>query len=142
MDSSIVGTYRSNFSVDGFFVTKIYLNSDSTFNYRMRGDLIYDTSIGRYTTDKKYLFLVHDDFPVDSNEYKKHDKESYMVMYSLNYSRHRNDIMRYLIGKNKLFICDSSGRVVKKKYGYSKYRQYLLFGKHWYKRRYYLLRQN
>lgn len=85
---------------------------------------------------------MHDIFPIDSNEYKKYGKESYMAMYSLSYNRHLNDTMRYLIGNNKLLVCDTSGRAVKKQFGYSKRRQYLLFGKHWYKRRYYLLRQD
>ena len=44
------------------------------------------------------------------------------------------------IGHNKLFVCDSTDNVVRKQFGYSKRRQYLLFGKHWYKRQYYLKR--
>jgi hypothetical protein len=139
-ERNIAGRYKSNFAVHGFFGTSIYLNSDSSFNYRMSGDLSYDTSIGHYTINGKYLELVHQEYPLDSAEYLK-NREGYMLMYSLSYNRHLNDTTRYVIGNAKLFSTDSTGRKVSKKFGYSKQRQYFLFGKHWYEKRYFLKKQ-
>jgi hypothetical protein len=137
---SISGKYRSNFAVHGFFVTRINLNNDSTFGYRMSGDLMSDTSNGRYKFDHNYVILYHEPFRHDTSEYEKYGKEAVLLSHALSTNNHLKSPGRYLIGHNKLFVCDSNGTVIKKQFGYSKWRQYLLFGKHWYKRRYYLMR--
>jgi hypothetical protein len=137
---SISGKYRSNFAVHGFFVTRINLNNDSTFGFRMSGDLMFDTSNGHYKLDDNYVILYHEPFKPDTSEYEKYGKESVLLSYALSTNNHLKSPGKYLLGHNKLFVCDSNGTVIKKQFGYSKRRQYVLFGKHWYKRRYYLKR--
>ena len=137
---NLAGKYRSNFVVHGFFVTRINLNADSTFGYRMSGDLIFDTSSGHYKIKKDYLILYHEPFNLDTVDYSKYGKEAVLLSNALSTNNHLNGPHRYVIGDNKLFVCDSSGKIVKKQFGYSKRRKYLLFGKHWYFRRYYLKR--
>jgi len=136
----IIGKYRSNFAVHGFFVTRINLNTDSTFGYRMSGDMMFDTSNGHYKVDKKYVVLSHQPFQPDTSEFEKYGKEAVLLSYALSTNKHLNSPENYVIGHNKLFVCDSTSNVVRKQFGYSKRRQYLFFGKHWYKRRYYLKR--
>ena len=64
---NVAGTYVSNFAVHGFFGTRINLNTDSTFGYRMRGDMMFDTSNGRYKVDGRYLVLYHEPFKPDTS---------------------------------------------------------------------------
>jgi len=136
----ISGKYRSNFAVHGFFVTRINLNIDSTFGYRMSGDMMFDTSNGHYRLNKKYVVLSHQPFQPDTSEYEKYGKEAVLLSYALSTNKHLTAPEKYVMGHNKLFVCDSIGNIVRKQFGYSKRRQYLFFGKHWYKRRYYLKR--
>ncbi len=138
--NDVSGKYRSNFAVHGFFVTRINLNTDSTFGYRMSGDLIFDTSNGHYKFEKNYVVLYHQPFKPDTSEYEKYGKEAVLLSYALSTNKHLNSPGKYLIGHNKLFVCDSNGNAIKKQFGHSKRRQYIIFGKHWYKRRYYLKR--
>ena len=137
---NVSGKYRSNFAVHGFFVTRINLNADSTFGYRMSGDMIFDTSNGHYRLDNKYLVITHQPFKRDTSEYGKYEKGNILLSSALSTNNHLKSSEKYVIGHNKLFVCDSNGNVVRKQFGYSKPRKYLFFGKHWYKRRYYLKR--
>lgn len=139
---NITGTYRSNFAVHGFFVTRINLKTDSTFGYRMSGDVIYDTSWGHYKITKDCLILSHEPFPPDTSEYAKFGKEAVIASPALSTSDHLNHPRKYIVGHKKIFVCDSTGNQMKKKFGYSRRRQYFIFGKHWYKRRYFLKRIN
>ncbi|MBS1562961.1 MAG: hypothetical protein JST39_01175 [Bacteroidetes bacterium] len=135
----VAGRYRSNFAVHGFLGTVINLNKDSSFGYRMRGDLIFDTSNGYYKLKDGYVILYHEPFKPDTSLYKIYGKESVLLTYALSY-HHPAGPEKYLASHKKLFVCDSTGKVIKKQFGYSKRRQFLVFGKHWYKRRYYLQR--
>ncbi len=80
---NISGKYRSNFAVHGFFVTRINLNTDSTFGYRMSGDLMFDTSNGHYRVGNKYVVLYHQAFQPDTSEYEKYGKEAVLLSYAL-----------------------------------------------------------
>ena len=64
---NISGTYRSNFADLGMFITKLTLKSDSSFEYRFRGDLIFDTATGRYNIENRKLILVYDSRPIDTS---------------------------------------------------------------------------
>ena len=136
----ISGIYGSNFAVNGFLGTRINLNKDSTFGFRMRGDMMFDTSNGHYEMNGRYIFLVHQPFQPDTSEYEKYGKDAVLLSYALSTNKHLKSAEKYMIGHRKLFVCDSNGHVVKKQFGYSKRKQYLLFGNHWYKRRYFLKR--
>ena len=135
---NISGKYRSKFPFHGFFVTQINLNADSTFSYRMSGDLIFDTSNGRYKFDKNYVTLYHEPFKIDTSEYEKYGKEAVLLSYAFSTNKHLNSPSKYLVGRNRLFVCDSIGNQIKKQFGHSKHKKYIFFGKHWYKKRYYL----
>jgi hypothetical protein len=137
---NIPGKYRSNFAVHGFFVTIVNLNKDLTFGYRMSGDMLFDTSNGHYRVDNKYIVLSHKPFQPDTSEYEKYGKDAVLLSYALSTNRHLISPEKYVIGHNKLFVCDSTNNIVRKQFGYSKRRHYIFFGKHWYKRRYYLNR--
>jgi hypothetical protein len=54
----LVGTYRSKFAVHGFFGTTIRLSQDSTFQYVFKGDLMYDSSTGRYQVHRDKVYLT------------------------------------------------------------------------------------
>lgn len=103
----------------------------------MRGDMMFDTSNGHYKVDNKYVVLYHESFKSDTSEYEKYGKEA-TLLSSLSTNKHLGNPENYLVGHQKLLVCDTSRRVVEKQFGYAKRRQFLLFGKHWYKRRYYL----
>jgi len=104
----------------------------------MRGDMMFDTSNGNYKVDNKYVILNHEPFKPDTSEYEKYGKDAVLLSQALSTNNHLGSREKYFLGHEKLFICDTSGRVIKKQFGYSKRRQFLLFGKHWYTRRYYL----
>jgi hypothetical protein len=137
---SLVGKYHSNFAVHGFFVTRINLNVDSSFGYRMSGDLIFDTSFGHYTVKDNCLVLYHEPFIPDTVGHPESEKGAILLTKALSTNNHLTGPEQYVAGRNKLFVCDSSGKVVKKQFGYSKRRKYLLFGQRWCFRRYYLKR--
>lgn len=134
------GIYWSKFAVGGSFVTKLELLSDSSFSYRTRGDMIFDTSNGRYAIEGKYLVLYHEPFKPDSVEVKKYGKEIVLSSYGLSINNHLAAPEKYLIKSDKLFICDQSGKVERRKYGRSRHKRFFIFGNNWFQMRYYLKR--
>lgn len=138
--NNIAGSYGSKFAVGGFFGTRINLNKDSTFGYRMRGDLMFDTSNGYYKFKDGYVILYHQPFQPPASDIQKYGKEAVLLSWALSTNKHLKHPEKYLARNGKLFFCDTTGKIVKKQFGYSKTRQYLIFGRHWYKRRYYLKR--
>ena len=102
--------------------------------------MMFDTSNGHYRVDNKYVALFHQPFQPDTSDYKKYRKEAVLLSYALSTNNYLKSSEKYVVEHNKLFVCDSIGNVVRKQFGYSKHRQYLFFGKHWYKRQYYLKR--
>ena len=140
--NGIAGTYRSNFAVHGFFVTRISLHADSTFGYRESGDMMFDTSNGHYKLEHKYLVLCHEPFKPNPAENQKYGKDAVLSAYALSTNKHLGRPEKYLVRHDKLFVSDTFGKVIKKQFGYSQRKQYLLFGKHWYKRQYYLKRDD
>jgi hypothetical protein len=136
---SIVGTYRSNFAVIGFFGTKINLMKDSTFGYRMRGDMMGDTANGKYRIQNHFLILTYDPPIVDTTLYSKYGKDAVVLSQALTNSSGRPK--QFYIGHNKLFVTDSLGNVYKKEQGLSRHKKYVFWGQHYMtKRKYYLKR--
>ena len=137
---NIAGVYRSNFAVAGFFVTKLTLNSDSTFGYRMRGDLSFDTANGNYKIDNRDLILFYSPPPIDTTVYYQDKKNGPVQVQPLTNSADRPK--KLYIKNNKLFLIDTSGNIKKTEQGLSKHRKYLFWGQYYYvnKRRYYLKR--
>ena len=136
---SIVGTYRSNFAVIGFFGTKINLMKDSTFGYRMRGDMMGDTANGKYRIHNHFLILTYDPPIIDTTLYSKYGKDAVVLSQALTSSLSRPK--QFYIGHNKLFVTDSLSNVYKKEQGFSRHKKYLFWGQHYMtKRKYYLKR--
>jgi hypothetical protein len=137
---NISGVYKSNFGVGGFFGTTVRLYSDSNFTFRMSGDLAYDTAAGHFQVYKKSLILIYKTLAIDTSLEYQTMKESFSIHEAITGNHNLREPTIYLIGNNKLFLIDKNGLKVKRQWGYSKHKKYLLFGKHWYMKRYYLRR--
>ena len=124
----ISGTYTSRFAVIGYFSTSIRLLSDSSFTYRERGDMMFDTSSGHYTVKGRYLILYHEPFKLDSTEVSKYGKEMVVSSYGLSINNHLAAPEKYLIKSDKLFVCNESGKVERRKYGRSRHKRFFIFG--------------
>lgn len=137
---NIAGTYRSKFAVNGFFGIRVNLNPDSTFNYRMSGDLVYDTAAGQFQIRQRVLILNYRPLSIDTTSEHAITEGSISVHEAITGNRNLHGPAKYIIGYHKLFLIDKNGYKLKRQWGYSKCRRYILFGKHWYMRRYYLKR--
>jgi hypothetical protein len=135
-NQDIAGTYQSNFAVHGFFGTRIMLAQDSTFEYRMRGDMAFDTSYGTFRVIEGFVILHHKPYELDTAGKSIEEQQSIALSYALSTNKHLGQEDKYEIGKQKLFVCDKKGVVTKREFGHSKLRQFIIFGKHWYKRKY------
>jgi hypothetical protein len=138
----ITGTYRSKFAVHGMFGTTIRLKPDSTLEYIFQGDLMYDSATGRYQQRGDKLYLNFDKEVQDSNRlYYRFDnmplKRDVYLGDTIFYKQY------FYIGKNRLYPAHyETGKKVTKARGYSKKKKYLLFGSHYYDRKYYYKRVN
>lgn len=139
---NIFGVYKSNFGVGGFFGTTVRLYSDSSFTFRMSGDLAYDTAAGHFQISKDSVILAYRPLPTDTSLDYQTMKESFSIHEAITGNHNLREPTKYLIGHNKLFLIDKSGNKVKRQWGYSRHKKYFLFGKHWYMKRYYLERRH
>lgn len=106
----------------------------------MSGDMMYDTSSGRYRLTDKYVFLFHQPIPPDTSGFSKFGKDAVLLLNALSTNKHLTSPEKYIIRHKKLFTCDSLGDIIRKRFGYSKRKQFIFFGQHWFKHRYYLKR--
>ncbi|HEU4554274.1 MAG TPA: hypothetical protein VFS25_15620 [Chitinophaga sp.] len=138
---NVAGTYRSKFAVYGFFRTTIRLKPDSTLEYVFRGDLMYDSTTGHYKVIGNKVYINLDQQPTDS--YHLHYRFDDLPLKRF---VHSEDTIRYkvlcYIGHKKLFPAHTeTGKKVTKAKGYSKRKKYLVFGSHFYERRYFYERR-
>ncbi|MBC7391684.1 MAG: hypothetical protein H7329_20990 [Opitutaceae bacterium] len=137
---NITGSYRSNFAELGFFSTRIKLKPDNTFEYRFRGDLIFDTATGKYRIDRRKLILTYDPRPIDTSGLSYMRSVGFKLDEPLNLKSDAGLPHVFYIGREKLYGSYQDGKIVRKAVGYSKRKQYLFFGTHYYKRKHYLKR--
>lgn len=137
--NNISGVYRSNFAIIGFFGTKINLKSDSTFTYRMRGDMMSDTANGKYKIRNQFVILSYDPPTIDTTLYAKYGKEVVLISQALTNSFNRP--YQFYVGHNKLFQADTIGNVYKREQGFSRHKKYLFWGEHYMKKRNYYLKR-
>ena len=137
---NISGVYKSNFGVGGFFGTTVRLYSDSSFTFRMSGDLAYDTAAGQFQISKHSVILIYRPLSMDTSSVYQTMKESFSIHEAITGNHNLREPTKYLVGHNKLFLINTKGLKVKRQWGYSKHKKYIFFGKHWYRRRYYLRR--
>ncbi len=131
----ISGSYRSNFADLGFFVTFLKLNQDSTVGYRHSGDLIFDTAVGVYHVVDKKVFVKFQKIKTDDfgpgNIPVLQTKRNSTLPFEYDY--------QYFIGHKKLFSTRiATGKILTRATRYSKRKKYVLFGSHYYKRKWYL----
>jgi len=137
---NIAGTYHTNFADLGFFGTTVRLRSDSTLQYVFQGDLMYDSTTGRYTVKENKVYIRFDkEVPDTTKLYYRFDNMPLKTAFV------EGDSVLYqsflYIGHKKLFFAHAeTGKKVTKARRYNKRKKYLLFGSHYYKRRWYLKR--
>ena len=135
VNKNISGTYRSNFADLGLFVTVLKLNPDSTVGYRHSGDLIFDTAVGVYHVVDKKVFVKFqkiktDDFGPGNIPVLQTNRNS-SLPFEYDY--------QYFIGHKKLFSTHiATGKKVSRAARYSKRKKFVLFGSHYYNRKWYL----
>lgn len=159
----MLGIYSSICAENGMFGIDMQLNSDMTFKYEWGGDMQDDKGIGEYKIDhdtvllswipSKYdteynywdtLKLIELPQAVDSGgfhiETKRYIKKKTPSGYLSPYVNDRPT--KYYYKNNKLFGVSKDGKVVcPKTRALSRYRRFLLFGKHYYTmRKYYLVK--
>jgi hypothetical protein len=117
--ASVVGYYKSNFSIAGYFATQIDLRSDFTFVYEMVGHFSYDRTKGKYKTIGDTVYLA---FEPDT---------------SINLSASSRP-KKYLFKHNKLFLLDINNKSINKQWGYKE----RLFRKRRFKQMNYYLQKN
>ncbi|MDR7370167.1 hypothetical protein [Flavobacterium aquidurense] len=135
---NLIGTYRSNFAVHGFFVTQIKFNPDSTTEYRMAGDLMNENLTGRFKVSNNIAYIKFDKLKydqskdnlsfseiltkeVDTNEYRN------MHSYDLKYENSIPYHLKYKIKQNKLIVYNIvTGKIVRKIQGSMNKRKYYL----------------
>ena len=130
------GTYRSNFALMGLQMTTIKLKPDSTFEYVIKGKSIFDSSEGKYQILDHKLFLSA--IWEKTGPYRWTRLERIPKMF-----RKGQDSIEYqsifYFGYNKLYYGNfETGKKEKKAVGYHTRKKYILFGRHDYKKNYYL----
>jgi hypothetical protein len=135
---NIAGTYKTNFAVLGFFGTTIRLKKDSTLQYVFQGDLMYDSTTGRYSIHDKKVYITFDKEFRDTNKlYYRFDNMALKTNIMSGDTAHYQ--IFYFTGHNKLFSSHiETGKKVTNARRHNKRKKYLLFGSHYYNRRWYL----
>ena len=136
---NISGVYRSNFPIIGFFGTQINLKSDSTFSYRMRGDMMGDTANGKYKVSDRFIILSYDPPTIDTTHYAKYGKEVVLISHALTNSSSRP--YQFYLGHNKLFQADTLENVYRREQGFSRHKKYIFWGEQYMKKRNYFLKR-
>ena len=109
----IFGYYSSNVAELGFFVTKIRLNKNYTFDYEFSGDLIHETVKGKFEILNRNVILL------------KFDKEKEVeksVAEILSSGNTEIENKKYKYKNGKLFPFHLDGYVVKRGQAYSRHK--------------------
>ncbi|MGO2358826.1 MAG: hypothetical protein ACTH6G_11025 [Mesonia sp.] len=127
----IFGFYSSNVAELGFFVTKIRLNKNYTFDYEFSGDLIHQKGKGKFEIiDKNVILLKFDK--------EKEVEKSVAEILSSGNAEIENKKYKYKNGKLFPFHIEDD-YVVKRGQAYSRHKRFLFWGERYLtKRRIYL----
>ena len=109
----LIGYYSSNVADNGFFITKLELNTDSTFKYEFYGDLLYDRGTGKYRLKNKRTILV------------TFDKDSLDI---LGLGRATNRPVKFLFRKGRIYEHKTNGELLKRGRAFSQHKKYIFFG--------------
>jgi hypothetical protein len=141
---TLSGYYRSNFAIIGFFGTHIMFKTSDSLQFVFEGDMIYDSTVGSYRIFKNKLYVLFKRKDFDSNivtsnigHFNMPVKIDTVFGYTFPYQHF------WYIGKNKLFATnEETGKKIMKESGYHKRKKYILFGSHYYYKKYYLKKVN
>jgi hypothetical protein len=133
-----IGTYRSNDTQSDLPITTLILKPDSTFEYIIKGNLIYDSSFGKFQIWKHKLFLSK--IWEKTGQYRWSSIERAPKIFISGQDSIEYQSIFYF-GDDKLFAVDfETGKKIKKETGYNERKKYILFGTHYYKKDWYLRR--
>lgn len=123
----------------GFFGTTIRFKPNNSLQLVSGGDLRYDSAVGSYKIHDNKLYITYKRIDIDSNglgfDFNIPVQEALFAKDTIQYQRF------YYIGNNKLFPANiETGKKGMKAWGYFRLKKYILFGKNWYYKRYYLKR--
>lgn len=131
------GRYHSRFAELFMFGTTIRLKPDHSMQYVFKGDMLYDSTTGRYRVYGRKLYVEFDKEIPDTNKlYYRFDNMPQRYAYV------KGDTIAYkklfYIGRNKLFPAYSAtGKKITRDKAYRKRRKYWLFGSRIYMKRFY-----
>jgi hypothetical protein len=111
----IIGAYQSNYAYNEEVIISLILNSDSTFIYCERTDLLNRSIIGNWNVKNNIVTLNNIHVDMNRNPFQKRDS-----------SLLENLPCKYLIKNNKLFYLDENYKVIHRGYGYHSRIIYLL----------------
>jgi hypothetical protein len=132
------GKYRSNFPESGQQIKTLILKPDSTFEFIIRGNLIYDSTFGKFQIWKHTLFLSK--IWEKTGPYRWSLLERQPKIFILGSDSIEYQSIFYL-DDNKIFPANfETGKKQKKVVVYNKRKKYILFGTHLYKKNWYLKR--
>ncbi len=115
-----VGYYVSKKVSNGFFITKIAINNDSTFYWNFTGDLIFEERNGKYFIEKtRLIFDLKPDtirLPIYYKDCELGDIDTTKLppIEPLIYDNNENVTKRYLVKRNKLIPISKDGKPIYK----------------------------
>jgi hypothetical protein len=119
-------------------ITTLILKPDSTFEYIIKGNSIYDSSFGKYQIWEHKLFF--------SKIWEKTGQFRWSLLERTPKTFiSGQDSIEYqsifYFDDNKLFAANfETGKKITKTVGYNERKKYILFGTHYYKKNWYLVR--
>jgi hypothetical protein len=133
-----LGTYRSNFAQLDSQITTLVLKPDSTFEYIIKGNLIYDSSFGKYQIWEHKLFLSkiwEKTGPYRWSMLERSPKIYISGRDSIEYQS------IFYFGDNRLYYVNfETGKKITKAVGYNERKKYIFFGTHYYGKNWFLIR--
>ncbi|WP_299456724.1 hypothetical protein [uncultured Microscilla sp.] len=117
---NIVGTYRSNFPLGGFFMTTVKLHANGSFDHHVAGDMQHQHLQGTYVQKDGKVYLKVEpkkDAPVDLSTSRVHN---YTLKQISGVSYH----LLYHVGRKRLYAHhEKSGKRIIRKKNYAKNRR-------------------
>ena len=129
----VFGYYSSNVAELGFFVTRLELNKDYTFDYEFSGDLIHQKGKGTFEILGKNVISL---------KFENVNQGNSDVEDLLSPGNNKIEDQKYKYKNGKLFSIHKDGYVVKRGQAYSRHKRFLFWGERYLtKRRIYLKKQ-
>jgi hypothetical protein len=132
------GTYRSNLAQPDLQIKTLILKQDSTFEYIIKGNLIYGSLFGKYQIWKNKLFLSKIWEKTGQYRWSLLERTPKILISGQDSIEYQSI---FYLGDDKLFEANfETGKKIRKAVGYNERKKYILFGTHYYKKDWYLIR--